>query len=134
MQKMIHYARNQMDVGPKIPDRLIDIDYNEWIEVGKTGTHNLNGDKGNRDFRGKKGTSREGQQAIYDKDGKLVLSDENKGSLDFVTPLDNWANHMKLDVAPWIKWGNSPNDRTTREEREAALGSINMLGKLNGWW
>jgi len=97
-----------------------------FINWGNTGTHNLEpkndtipgrwgaflgGKKGtNTDYRGAVGTIFEGMQFVYDSKGRLVVDSINKGSFDFSSPDVNAPLHYFLDVDPWFKWGNGPDD------------------------
>ena len=83
--------------------------------------HNLNGENGNMDCRGKVGTPREHQQMIVAPNGMIVTSPENMGTYDFVSPSISKRDHFTNDVAPWIIWGNSENDTTSGRERSKAL-------------
>ena len=85
--------------------------------------HNLNGESGNMDCRGKVGTPREHQQMIVAPNGMIVTSPENMGTYDFVPPhgIINGVGHFGVDVFPWIIWGNSENDTTSGRERFGAL-------------
>jgi hypothetical protein len=65
--------------------------------------------------------SRANQQAIYDKKGNLVTTDENGGSYDYISPKDGLKGHADVDVAPWLKWGNTPQDTTTEKQRRKAM-------------
>ena len=102
---------------PKLPKKEPK-DSDCWKLEGNTGTHNLNGAKGNKDYRGL--GKNKGKQAIYDENGNLVTSPENEGTFDFFSPTDNVIEHFIYDVNPWIAWGNSPNDKTTTWERSGA--------------
>lgn len=127
-QRILHYHRNfyQGD----IPATTGDMNSGEWSNVGKSGTHNLNGTFGNIDYRGR--GARSGQQAIYDGNGNLVTSPENIGSYDFAPPMSpQVSNHYWLDVNPWIAWGNSPADSTTSRDRS---GAMPMLLRLQLWF
>ena len=93
--------------------------------------HNLNGESGNMDCRGKVGTPREHQQMIVAPNGMIVTSPENMGTYDFVPPhgIINGAGHFGVDVFPWIIWGNNPIDQTDVIDRGLAVskGSAKYL-------
>ncbi len=93
------------------------------MNKGEAITHNLAGATGNIDYRGT--GSNLHRQAIYDKNGNLVSTPENMGTYDFVSPnsLSGVRDHLTVDVQPWIEWGNSPNDTTTKQQRIDALKS-----------
>lgn len=124
-QYLLHFSRNLYQPIP--PPTIADLDPNEWIiSPYPSTTHNLAGASGNVDYRGI--GAREGQQAVYDKDGKLVMTAENKGTYDFGLPTESRLDHKKMDIEPWLRWGNSPQDTTTAQERENAAG-----GKALDW-
>ncbi len=140
-QKFIHYNRNFYQRGTEnilTTDDLID---GEWGDEEKSRAHN-NGEgvSGNVEYRGLEGTIREGQQLVFDKDGNIVTTPENRGTYDFIPPKEfsiaeiknfekSMGDHWVTDVNPWIEWGNSPDDTTTREERIEILKS-DHLGRL----
>ncbi len=116
-QRVLHYHRNvYQDDLPSTETEAIKNGQWEFKEVAIA--HNLAGATGNRDYRGI--GERLGQQAIYDPNGSLVFAPENMGTYDFFPPGESLPNHSRLDVKPWIEWGNSSDDRTTKAEREEA--------------
>ena len=133
-QQQLHYARNKYQRAH--PERVDGLDGN-WKNYGEAIAHNLAGDKGNTDWRGT-GPNKK-QQAVYSSDGDLVTSPENMGTYDFINPISFLSGHAQLDVAPWIEWGNSPDDTTTRGQRISALRStyggniLFLLMKTKGW-
>jgi len=117
-QKIItHYGRNLFQ--NDLPKTKKELNSKEWDIEGEAVAHNLAGASGNIDYRGK--GSRIGQQAIYDVKGNIVLTPENMGTFDFVSPNINLHGHGVVDVEPWLKWGNSPQDSTTKWERYKAF-------------
>ena len=108
-QKITHYHRNTF-ADEDIPKTIKELEKNEsenWKYEGEAAAHNI-GTEGNKDYRGK--GPRSNQQAIYDKKGNLVTTPENGASYDFVSPKDGLLGHADVDVEPWLKWGNSPQD------------------------
>ena len=61
------------------------------------------------------------QEAVYDKDGNLVTDSINMGTYNFCNPINDPICHFMLDTYPWIKWGTSPNDSTTKKQRLIAF-------------
>ncbi|MEZ4513857.1 MAG: WXG100 family type VII secretion target [Chloroflexota bacterium] len=131
-QKELHNARNRYQANANIPLTKEQMIKDEWDCADNAPAHNLKGASGNVDCRGR--GSRAGQQAIYDVHGNLVTSSENVGTYDFAPPprrsdtflhpVDSYKKaeeHWKMDVEPWLKWGNSDTDTTTPEERLEAL-------------
>lgn len=128
-QKQLHYERNRYQEATNIPLLEKDLAPDEWESKGEAIAHNLGkGVAGNTDYRGI--GKRAHQQAVYDSKGQLVKTPENMGTFDFSSPsLASLREHWEMDVNPWIEWGNSPEDTTTREERIKALRS-SFLGNL----
>ena len=73
------------------------------------------------------------------------MTPKNAGSYDYQSPggiMDYTFNdsgqikeHLFVDVLPWLKYGNSPQDTTTRLQREKTMASsykgakgLEMLG------
>lgn len=106
----LHYYRNKYQEDPEIPLKKSDMVDGEWKCLdGEAVAHNIGDDvSGNIDCRGV--GPREGQQAIYDKNGNLVTTPENMGTYDFISPEDSVRDHFIVDVLPWVIWGNTPND------------------------
>ena len=90
--------------------------------------HNV-GTSGNIEYRGV--DKRSGQQIIFDKDGNIVTTPENKGTYDYIIPkFGSYGDHNRYDVNPWIKYGNSANDTTTSQQRRDGLreSSVGKIG------
>jgi hypothetical protein len=124
INKEIHYHRNELfsrAVAPR-EERFLDLRFWKVVERlnGETPTHNVGaGVSGNKDYRGVGPFL--GEQAIYDRSGLLVTTDENGGSFDFQPPPAH-VGHFLSDVLPWIYWGNTEQDKTTERQRfEAAM-------------
>jgi len=75
--------------------------------------HNLNGVTGNKVFVHIDGHS----EAVFDKDGKLVKDGVNDGSYNYFDGTRHPLKHFAFDIHPWIIWGNSSKDKTSKEER-----------------
>lgn len=122
-----HYNRQRFvdsDLWQGNGRQILDNEPDQWDCDPNAVAHNLNGDRGNMDCRGKIGTPREHQQMIVAPDGTIVNSNENMGTYDFVSP-QGWARtsaHGLIDVVPWLAWGNNPYDRTDRRDRAKGLG------------
>ncbi len=127
-QKYLHYNRNVYQPNTIIPPQESEVNEQEMKNHGVAIAHNLNGESGNKDYRGI--GIRANQQIIYDTNGQLVESSENIGTYDFVAPgLFGAQGHLLVDVKPWVEWGNAPDDSTTKEDRIKALRS-SFLGKV----
>ncbi|MBU1017753.1 LysM peptidoglycan-binding domain-containing protein [Patescibacteria group bacterium] len=118
-QKITHYGRNLFQ-GYAPPSEWMAELGDQWEYFGETATHNI-GISGNKDYRGS-GVNI-GKQVIYDNNGKRVETAENMGTFDFAKPTINdlYDSHFQLDVLPWIQYGNSPQDSTTAQDRNAAF-------------
>ena len=61
------------------------------------------------------------QELIFEKDDTLETDPKDLGTYNFGTGI---IDHYVLDVKPWIRWGNSPDDTTTKFERMCGLIGI----------
>jgi hypothetical protein len=107
-------------------EKLVDLKL--FYKLGHTATHNLEDNEteakdrwrwfcvlernlGNRDYRGELNTKFEGCQFIYNEfNKKVVLTDINKGTWDFRSPLRSVIDHFINDISPWLVWGNMGKD------------------------
>lgn len=96
-------------------------------QSGEAIAHNI-GTSGNVDYRGE--GVRAHQQIIFDNSGNLVTTPENGGSYDYNVPTFPYRSHFVIDVEPWLKWGNTPQDSTTASQRLKAIkgGFISNIG------
>jgi RHS repeat-associated protein len=115
-QKITHYGRNLFQ--DNLPATGSELKFWQWNNMGESIAHNLDGASGNIDYRGK--GLNIGQQAIYDQNGYLVETPENMGTYDFIPPTVSLSGHGTVDVEPWIEWGNSPQDSTSKWDRQKA--------------
>lgn len=130
-QMILHYGRRifEQDTLPNnSADLRIEVAAGWWNNKGESIAHNL-GTSGNIDYRGLE--FREHQQIIFSNKGNLVITPENGGSYDYITPsltIEDWfiEGHNTVDVNTWIKWGNTPQDTTTRLQRLESLKSSNL--------
>jgi RHS repeat-associated protein len=114
-----HYNRNQYNTWqPKTPLYAID---SGWTECsGLTSLYHKMGydedgqsNEGNRKFISPSGKC----EAVYDVKGKLVTDPVNSGTYNFYNYKRDPLKHYLYDVVPYYKWGNSPSDPTTEQER-----------------
>lgn len=82
-------------------------------------SHNLNGVTGNKVYVHKDGH----KEAVYDKNGKLVQDGINDGSYNYFDRNKEPLKHFSFDTNPWIIWGSSPKDPTSKKERIFAFVS-----------
>ena len=73
--------------------------------------HKMRGEEDNKVY-----TKNTGEEAVFDKDGKLVTNDWNQGSFNYGT-YEKPINKFEVDIWPWLVWGNTRKDPTTFEER-----------------
>ena len=73
--------------------------------------HKMRGEEDNKVY-----TKNTGEEAVFDKDGKLVTNDWNQGSFNYGT-YEKPINKFEVDIWPWLIWGNTRNDPTTFDER-----------------
>src|SRR5262245_20590106 len=57
------------------------------------------------------------REAVYDGNGRLVQDGINDGSYNYFHPQRDALRHFTFDIAPWLLFGQSRNDPTTRAER-----------------
>jgi hypothetical protein len=76
-------------------------------------THKMRGENENQVYIDNEGH----QEAVYDKNGNLVTNSYNQGSYNYASVEDEPIQHFLLDIAPWLKWGNTRDDPTSFEER-----------------
>lgn len=57
------------------------------------------------------------KEAVYDENGILVQDGINDGSYNYANPKSDPFGHYTQDIHPWIIYGMSPNDPTTKPER-----------------
>ncbi len=110
--KNAHYSRNEKNVPvPKTIDeakswgwQIEDLDY----------CHNFDTpDISNSKYVPSDG----GGEQIFNSSEKPVTSPENMPTYNFFHPSKEKFMHFLADVAPWVLWGNSPDDPTSMLER-----------------
>ncbi len=73
--------------------------------------HQMRGEEENRVF-----TKVTGEEAVFDKAGKLVTNAWNKGSYNY-GKYEEPIKKFQLDIWPWLLLGNARDDPTTFDER-----------------
>ena len=71
------------------------------------------------------------QEAVYDGSGKLVKDGINDGSYNYFHPQRDALRHFSFDIAPWLLYGQSPNDSTTPAERVHAYSADVFEGVMS---
>ena len=110
---MTHYSRNELNLSKKYESDPIFTGFlklAEWELLSRyeTTTHeNLDTDR-------LKYVSSDDQkrERVYDRQGYLITSPEDMGTYNFAGPHTPMA-HFRLDVIPWLLYGNTPDDNTT---------------------
>jgi hypothetical protein len=122
--KGMHYRRNENN---RAPDRIESVRKQDsgWRQLPQKMSifHQMGtGQQGNT-----KWVSTDGHmEAVYDKDGYLVESDENVGTYNYYSPNGlSGVAHTVVDVLPWYIWGNSENDKTSGWDRFWACNNWN---------
>ena len=124
ISKERHYARNENQENPW--QSIEDFPRKFFENYGETATHNI-GTSGNEDWRGIIPPYYR-WQLIYDSNGTLVSDAVNLGTYDYASPIFSFQSHILLDITPWIEWGNSDLDMSTRTQRLEAL-----FRSVEGW-
>jgi hypothetical protein len=75
-------------------------------------THKMRGETDNRVY-----TNEDGREAVVDKNGELVTNSYNRGSFNYFSNKTEPVKKFIFDTAPWLKWGNAPDDPTSFNER-----------------
>lgn len=73
--------------------------------------HRMRGEEENQVF-----TKETGEEAVFDKDGKLVTNAWNQGSYNY-GKYEKPIQKFELDIWPWLIWGNTRDDPTSFDER-----------------
>ena len=59
----------------------------------------------------------DGREAVFDKNGDLVTNSYNRGSFNYYSNEEEPIKKFLVDIAPWLKWGNTQDDPTSFHER-----------------
>jgi hypothetical protein len=114
-----HYSRNENN--PVFPEHFDPVFFENWNSNVLANCHQFSAP--NRD--NVKYVSEDGHyEVIYDVNGNEVTDPRDIGTYNYASPTDNPIQHMFVDVIPWIRWGNSPDDTTTPFQRTCAFFGI----------
>ena len=107
-----HYNRNNSN--PDFPDEYDARYFEEWDDSVSADCHQFTSpDKSNVKY-----VSPDGKyEVIYDSSGREVTDPRDVGTYNFISSLVDPIGHFIVDVIPWIRYGNSPDDSTTPQER-----------------
>ena len=100
-----------VDLKSEIPAEKLSVIHFILKNTFENNIHKMRGEEGNRVY-----TKETGEEAVFDKDGKLVTNDWNKGSFNFGS-YEKPIKKFELDIWPWLVWGNTRADPTTFDER-----------------
>lgn len=115
VSKSEHYNRNKHN--KNVPKTLSDAKRRGWVSGVSNNAHQRNTTPGKRNV---KMVSPDGhREGVYNYKGELV-----GGSYNYSSPLTNKPGHFVNDVAPYIVYGSSPNDKTTASQRTKELLGI----------
>lgn len=91
--------------------------YYVLLNTNEVYAHNLGGATKNKVYVAKDGHV----ELVYGEDGKLVTDDMNQGSYNYYSVFTSPLEHFAADSYPWILWGNTQKDPSTRKERATAF-------------
>jgi hypothetical protein len=75
--------------------------------------HNMMGHEGNQVLV----HPTKGYEVVKDKNGQILEKHFNAGSHNFASPTEEPLKHYVIDINPWIKLGNYPEDPSTKQIR-----------------
>ncbi len=109
--KKIHYGRNQYNVDlPQNEDEAKE--WNWETELANCHQFTAEDDETNIKYVSPDGK----REIIFDHEGDIVAADEDEGTYNYADP-DLWLAHLVVDVLPWLRYGNTPEDSTERYQR-----------------
>ncbi|MBQ9986531.1 MAG: hypothetical protein IJP38_09550 [Oscillospiraceae bacterium] len=111
----MHYSRNRYNVDlPENDDAARAIGW----KTERANCHQFTAPDGERYT---KYISPDGKrEVIFNEDGQIVYAAEDQGSYNYANP-NFWVQHGLLDILPWIRYGNTPYDTTTPQQRIGGL-------------
>lgn len=71
------------------------------------------------------------REAVFDSNHKLVQDGVNDGSYNYFHPSNDPLRHFTFDIAPWILWGQTPDDPTSVQQRVHAYAADVSQGVKN---
>lgn len=110
--KAQHYNRNEHNVN--VPLTVQEARRQGWNGNVPNNAHQKGTRAGKRNV---KYVSPDGhREGVYNYKGELI-----GGSYNYSSPIDNKVGHLIDDVVPWIRYGNSPDDKSTALDRTRDL-------------
>ena len=111
--KAAHYSRNYFN--ESAPQSIPEAEAMGWVLEEKDQCHQ-DGVPGRTNVKYIPSDGSDGEQ-IFKADGTVDNSPENMATPNIFNPNENSIWHGFFDLAPWLLWGNSPEDSTTALER-----------------
>ena len=128
--KQQNYDRNQLMPMNMLPRTIAQCRKLGWDDGVASDCHQFT----SKDKSNVKWVSPDGRlEVIFDANGKRVTASEDYGTYNYSDPITNPLGHFTQDVVPWLVWGNSPDDSTTRAQRFNAFfvnGTASMGKKV----
>ena len=110
--KKVHYSRNEKNV--PVPKTIDEAKAMGWQKERLDYCHNFD----TPNISNVKYVSSDGSgEQIFDSSRNPVTSPENMPTYNLFHPSKEKFMHSLADVAPWVLWGNSPDDSTAMLER-----------------
>lgn len=95
------------------PDRDKDALFLMLSQTQELNIHQMRGATKNKVFVHKDGH----KEAVFDENGSLVQDGINDGSYNYAHPQNDPFGHYTQDIHPWINFGMSRKDPTSKQER-----------------
>ena len=119
ISKKEHYARNQYNTDlPQTEKQMVQLVKNgEWVRAKESDAAcHQNNVKGK--YKNVKYISSDGhKEVVYSREkkhmGEIVTNDEDMGTYNFASYINDPRGHVRKDLIPWLIWGNTPDDKTT---------------------
>jgi hypothetical protein len=88
-----------------------------WLaNTSEVAIHQIGDASENKVYLSKDGHS----EAVFDGAGKVVTDPVNEASYNYAHPHLDPLGHFAVDILPWIEFGSSPNDPSTKRARRDA--------------
>lgn len=101
----------EVNLDEEIPEENLSAIHYILKHTYENNIHKMRGEEDNKVY-----TKESGEEAVFDKEGNLVANDWNKGSFNYGSYSEP-INKFKVDIWPWLVWGNTREDPTSFDER-----------------
>jgi hypothetical protein len=108
----------------KVPASTLRVIYTILSNTHEVEIHRMRGATGNKVYVSKDGH----HEAVYDARGNSVKDGINDASYNYFHAQKDPLRHLTFDIAPWLLWGQSPNDPTSHRERVHAYAADVFAG------